>query len=151
MLKKKLENDLKSSLRAGETLMVSVLRMLLAAITNKEIEVLKKGTGLTDEEILEVLSRELKKRRDSAREFAKGARPDLVEKEEKEAEMILVYLPQEISDEDLKRVIMDSIRESGAKGAGDFGKVMKTAMAVLKSRASGERVSRAVKKILEDV
>lgn len=155
MLKKKLESDLKEAMRAGDALRVSVLRMLLAAIANREIEILKKETGLTDEEILEALSRELKKRKDAAGEFRKWGRGESATKEEKEAEMISSYLPQEISDEDLERIVKDSIREAGlpvgqagVKGAGDFGKVMKSAMAVLKGRASGDRVSIAVKKFL---
>ena len=150
MLKEKLEEDLKSALRAGEKLKVSVLRMLLSSIINQEIEVLKKETGLTDEEILAVLARELKKRKDAAHEFQKGGRQDLAEKEEKEAEMISAYLPQEISDEDLQRVVQDSFRQTGARGMSDFGKVMKSAMTVLKGRASGDRVSEAVKRALKE-
>ena len=148
MLKKKLEDDLKSAMRAGEALKVSVLRMLLSAVSNKEIEILKKETGLTDEETIEVLSRELKKRKDSAREFKKGARNELAEKEEKEAEIISKYLPEEISNEDLERIVAESVREANGKSTADFGRVMKAAMAVLKGRASGDRVSDEVKRSL---
>lgn len=150
MLKKNLESDLKNALRAGETLKVSVLRMLLASIANKEIEVLKKEIGLSDEEIIDVLAKELKKRKEASVEFAKGGRQDSAAKEEKEAEIISVYLPAEISDEDLQRVVKDSIRETGARGTADFGKVMKAAMAVLKGKASGNRVSETVKKFLSE-
>ncbi|QQG45810.1 MAG: GatB/YqeY domain-containing protein [Candidatus Niyogibacteria bacterium] len=148
MLKKRLEDELKIAMKAGETLKVSVLRMILSAIANKEIEVLKKEVGLSDEEIIDVLSKELKKRKDAVREFLKGGRQEMASKEEKEGEMISAYLPQEISDEDLKRIVVDSVRETGAKGAGDFGKVMKAAMAVLKGKASGDRVAEAVKEKL---
>ncbi|MEK7566922.1 MAG: GatB/YqeY domain-containing protein [Patescibacteria group bacterium] len=148
MLKKKLEDDLKSAMRAGETLKVSVLRMVLAATANREIETLKKEIGLSDEEVLDVLSKEMKKRKDAAREFHGGGRQVLAAKEEKEAEIISAYLPEEISDEDLARIVEESVREAGANSMGDFGKVMKAAMAVLKGRASGDRVSAEVKKAL---
>ncbi|MBI2507030.1 MAG: GatB/YqeY domain-containing protein [Candidatus Niyogibacteria bacterium] len=150
MLKKKLESDLKNALRAGEALKVSVLRMLLASIANKEIEVLKKEVGLSDEEILEVLGRELKRRKEAAGEFAKGGRQEMAAKESEEAGIVASYLPEEISDGDLQRVVKDSIRETGAGAMADFGKVMKAAMAVLKGKAAGNRVSEAVKKFLSE-
>jgi len=148
MLKKKLEDDLKSAMKAGDALKVSVLRMVLASVANREIETLKKEVGLSDEEVLDSLSKELKKRKDAACQFHSGGRRVLAEKEEKEAGIISAYLPEEISDEDLVRIVEESVREAGAVGMGDFGKVMKAAMAVLKGRASGDRVSGAVKKIL---
>jgi len=148
MLKKKIEDDLKGAMRSGEALKVSVLRMVLASIANREIEVLKKDVGLSDEESLDVLSKELKKRKDAAGEFRRGGREETALKEESEAKIISSYLPPEISDDDLKRVVEESVREAGAEGPGDFGKVMKTAMAVLKGKASGDRVSDAVKKAL---
>ena len=148
MLKKKLEEDLKTAMKAGDALRVSVLRMVLASAANREIETLKKDIGLSDEEVLDVLSKELKKRKDAVREFTAGSREEMARKEEKEAEIISVYLPQEISDDELERIVMESVREAGASGMGDFGKVMRPAMAVLKGRASGDRVSEAVKKAL---
>ncbi len=148
MLKKKIEDDLKSAMRSGEALKVSVLRMVLASIANREIEVLKKDVGLSDEESLDILSKELKKRKDAAGEFRRGGREETALKEESEAKIISSYLPAEISDEDLGRIVEESVREAGAGGPGDFGKVMKVAMAVLKGKASGDRVSDAVKKAL---
>ena len=148
MLKKKLEAELKSAMKAGETLKVSVLRMVLAAINNREIEVLKKDVGLSDEEAIDVLSKELKKRKDAAVEFRRGGREESALKEEQEAEMISCYLPEEIADEELERIVSESVRESGSSSPADFGRVMKTAMAVLKGKASGDRVSEVVKKAL---
>ena len=148
MLKKKIEDDLKSAMRSGEALKVSVLRMALASIANREIEVLKKDVGLSNEEITDVLSKEFKKRKDAAGEFRRGGREESAVKEESEAKIISDYLPKEISDADLERVVEESVREAGAGGPGDFGKVMKAAMAVLKGKASGDRVSEAVKKAL---
>lgn len=155
MLKEGLKNDLKTAMKAGDALKVSVLRMVLTSIANREIETLKKDIGLSDEEVLDILLKELKKRKDAVREFKAGNREEMARKEEKEAEIISVYLPQEISDDELEGVVAQSAREAGlpagkagAAGMGDFGKVMKSAMAVLKGRASGDRVSAAVKKVL---
>lgn len=148
MLKKKLEDDARQALKSGETLKVSVLRMTLAAISNREIELLKKEVGLSDEEVIEILRRELKKRKDSSQEFMRGGRSELAKKEDSEAEIIQEYLPAELSDSELDRIAEESIRETAAKGPADFGLVMKAAMAVLKGKASGERVSGAVRKAL---
>lgn len=148
MLKQKLEEDVKQALKAGETLKVSVLRMTLAAIANREIELLKKEIGLSDEEVIEALKYEFKKRKDSSQEFIRGGRPELAQKENAEAEIIQAYLPAELSDSELERIVEESIREVAAKGPADFGMVMKAAMAVLKGKASGERVSGAVRHAL---
>ena len=150
MLKKKLGDDLKIAMKSGQALKVSVLRMVLSSITNREIEVLKKEVGLSDEEILDVLAKELKKRKDAAHEFRNGGRQDLAAKEEQEARIISSYLPEEISDAELQRVVEESVRETGAASAGDFGQVMRAAMAVLKGKASGDRVAQKVKQALSE-
>lgn len=148
MLKQKLEEDAKQALKSGQTLKVSVLRMTLAAIANREIELLKKEIGLSDEEVIEALKYEFKKRKDASQEFRRGGRPALAQKEDSEAEIIQAYLPAELSDSELERIVEESVRETAAKGPADFGMVMKAAMAVLKGKASGERVSGAVKRTL---
>lgn len=147
-LKQKLEEDLKRALKGGDAFKTSVLRMTQSAAHNREIQLLKKETGLSDEEILEVIKGEVKKRRDAAGEFAKGGREELAAKELKEAELLAAYLPPEISDEELERILKEGIREAGGAGAKDFGKVMKTVMPVLKNRASGDRISAILKKLL---
>ncbi|MBI2610182.1 GatB/YqeY domain-containing protein [Candidatus Giovannonibacteria bacterium] len=147
-LKQKLNEDLKTSMKAGAALKISVLRMAMTAVHNREIQLLKKTEGLSDEEIIEVLRTEVKKRNDSASEFQKGGRMDLAEKENAEAVILAEYLPAEISDEDLMRILKDGIREEGATGEKDFGKVMKAVMPVLKGKASGGRISSALKKLL---
>ncbi|MDP3762575.1 MAG: GatB/YqeY domain-containing protein [bacterium] len=147
-LKRQLEEDVKQALKAGDGFKTSVLRMTQSAVHNREIQLLKKEAGLSDEEILEVIKGEVKKRRDAAGEFTKGGREELAAKELKEAELLSAYLPPEISDEELERILKEGIREAGAAGAKDFGKVMKTAMPVLKNRASGDRISGALKKLL---
>ncbi|MBI2038684.1 MAG: GatB/YqeY domain-containing protein [Candidatus Niyogibacteria bacterium] len=148
MIKEKLENDLKNALKAGESRRVSVLRMVVSAIRNKEIEKQKKDTGLSDDESIAVLQTEVRKRRDSVAEFEKGGRPELAAQEKTEIEMIQPYLPAEATDEDIENAVRDAIGETGAASPADFGKAMKAAMAKLKGRADGFRVSAAIKKAL---
>lgn len=139
---------MKAALKAREHRRLSTLRMLIAAISNKEIELQKKNIGLSDEEVLEVIKTESKKRKDSIIEFKKGGRMDLVEKESGELEILLEYLPPELPDSEVSRIIEDAVRETGAARPADFGKVMKSAMVILKGRASGDRVSALLKKKL---
>lgn len=148
MLKNKIESDLKTALKSGDSFKVSVLRMALAAILNKTIALVKKDIGLSDEEIVEVLRSELKKRKDARDQFNLGGRKDLAAKEEKEAGILQVYLPPDFSSEELERIVAESVREVGAADARDFGKAMKQAMTVLKGRVEGNRVAEAVKKAL---
>ena len=147
-LREKLEEDLKTAMKAGDALRVSTLRMAQSAIHNKEIQLLKKDTGLSDEETVEVLKSEVKKRKDAVLEFGKAGRTDLAEKEKKEAEILSAYLPAEMSDEDLERILKYGIREVAASGEKDFGKVMKASMPVVKGKASGDRISAMLKKLL---
>ncbi len=149
-MKQKIEDDAKTSLKAGEALKTSVLRLALTAIHNREIQLLKKDRGLSDEEVLEVIRSEAKKRKDAAEEFKKGGREDLVKKELEEAEILAGYLPPEISEEELIRILKDGAREAGAVRAEDFGKVMKVVMPVLKGKASGDRISSNLKRLLEE-
>jgi len=141
MLKEKIESDIKDAMRAKDSLRLSVLRMLMSAVKNKEIDLRKKEDGLADEEVLEVMRYEVKKRKDSIEEFKKGERLDLAEKEAKELEILTAYLPPEISDQEISRIVEEGLRESGASGSEDFGKAMKAIMPVLKGKASGDRIS----------
>ncbi len=147
-LQKQIEGDIKEAMIAKEAEKLSVLRLALAAVHNRAIQLLRKEQGLSDEEVLEVLRSEAKKRRDSIQEFLKGNRPDLAQKEQREAEILSKYLPPELSDVELERILKDGIRETGAASKADFGKVMKVAMPVLKGKASGERVSDVLNRLL---
>ena len=147
-LKEKINEDIKSALKSGDSLRLSVLRMLNAAISNKEIELRKKDLGLSDAEVLEAILSEAKKRRDATSEFKNGGRADLAEKELSELKILSEYLPPEISDEELSRVIESGIREAGAANAGDFGKVMKIIMPSLKGKASGDRIAKTLQAAL---
>ncbi|MGB9598877.1 MAG: GatB/YqeY domain-containing protein [Minisyncoccales bacterium] len=145
----KIKEELKEAMKNGWQTKISTLRMLLAAVHNKEIELMKKETGLTEEETMEVIRSEVKKRRDAIEGFEKGSRPDLAEQEKEELKILESYLPPEISDEELLLEIKKAIRETGAASPADFGKVMKLLSPLLKGKASGSRIAAAVKKELE--
>ncbi|MBI1957372.1 MAG: GatB/YqeY domain-containing protein [Candidatus Niyogibacteria bacterium] len=151
MIKEKLESDLKSALKAGEATRVSVLRLVITAVRNKEIEKQKKDTGLSDDEVIAVLQAEVRKRRDAVEQFRKGGREELAKKEESEIGIIQPYLPAEASDEDIDRAVRDAVAQTRALTPADFGKAMKAAMATLKGRASGDRVSDRVKTRLAEL
>ena len=147
-LKQQIVEDQKSALKKGKKDELSTLRMLLAAISNKEIDLRKKDIGLSDSEILDVLNSEVKKRKDAVLEYKKAGREDLANKEEEEFAVLKKYLPPEISDNDLIRIVRDGIREVDAASIIDFPKVMKVIMPTLKGKASGDRISETVKKEL---
>ncbi len=142
----KIDDDLKSAMKASNSLKVSVLRMAKAAIKNRQIDT---GKELSDDDIISVLSTLAKQRRESIEQFSKGGRQDLAEKEERELTLLQSYLPEQISPEELDRIILESIAESSAAGAGDMGKVMRLVMPRTKGAADGKIVSQRVKELLE--
>jgi hypothetical protein len=148
MLKQTLEADLKEAMKAGNDVVRSTLRMLLSAVRNKEIEIRKKDIGLSDEEVIETINTEVKRRRDAIEGFQKGSRPELAAAEEAELLVLQKYLPPELADEELARVVQNGIRETNAKSEKDFAAVMKAIMPVLKGKASGDRISAIVKRKL---
>jgi len=127
------------------------LRMVLSSLHNKEIE--KKGKGqepkLTEEETIEVLMSEAKKRKESIEAYLKGNRSDLADKEKKELEIITIYLPKQLSEEEIKKIVQETIQKIGAQSEKDFGKVMGLLMKELKGKADTKLVSQIVKKSLE--
>ena len=147
-LKQKISDDQKLALKDGRKDELSTLRMLWASIGNKEIDLRKKDIGLSDSEVLDVINSEVKKRKDAVLEYKKAGRDESAKKEEFELGVLKKYLPPEIGDEDLMRIVRDGIRETGATSAADFPKVMKSIMPTLKGKASGDRISEAVKKEL---
>lgn len=147
MILEKIREDLQKALKNKETEIVSVLRLLLAAITNKEIELNKRGQ-LTDEEILAVISKQAKQRHESIEAYQKGARSDLADKEKRELAILNKYLPQKLSPSELKKIIKEIIKETGAASSQDLGKVMGKVMGKTKGRAEGKMVAEMVKKEL---
>lgn len=135
----RVDTDLVAAMKAREELRLSVLRMMKTALKNKQIELSK---PLEDEEAVGVLRTLLKQRRDSAEQFRKGGREDLAGKEEAESKIVQEYLPAAASNEEIEAAVVAAIAESGAQGAKDLGKVMKTAMAKLAGKnAEGKRVN----------
>lgn len=138
-------------MRAHDTLRLSVLRMVRSSMHNKEIEKRVKGgeLGLSEEEVIAALRSEVKKRRDAIAEFRKGKREDLAEKESAELQILEMYLPQELSDEEILGVVRETVHELGSVTIKDFGRVMASVMKKLMGRASGDRVSQIVRTILQ--
>ncbi|OHA14105.1 MAG: hypothetical protein A2909_02820 [Candidatus Tagabacteria bacterium RIFCSPLOWO2_01_FULL_39_11] len=145
---KRIQSDLKRSLMEKDILRVSTLRLLIAAIKNKEIELGKKKEGVPNDEIIAILRSEIKKRKDAAVGFRGGRREDDAVKEEKEMKILQEYLPEDISDYEIREVVKKAIKKSGASSAHDFGKAMKETMAILKGKASGDKVAVILKEEL---
>ena len=144
-LRSRIETDTKEALKSGAKDKVSTLRMLNAALKNKQID---KRRPLTEEEVIETARALIKQRRDSVEQFAKGGRQDLVDKETAEIAVLEVYLPKELTREELEIMVRDAIAKSGAQGAKDMGKVMKTLVPIVGGRADGKLVSELVKNAL---
>lgn len=158
-----MQQDLKYALKERKETEVSVLRLLAAAILNKEKEKryeiskrktelgqeeLERESRLTDEEVLEAVFSEVKKRKEAILEFEKGKRGDLAEKEKKEIEILQKYLPEQLSEEELKKLAKEAVEKTGAKEMKDMGKVMAELMQKIKGRAEGSQVSKIVKELL---
>ena len=145
-LLKRFDDDLKTALKASDARKVSVLRMVKAALKNRQIE---KGGELADEEIVTVLATMIKRGRESIEQFAKGGRLDLVRNEEAEMAILQSYMPPQLSDDEIDGIISEAIRESSAKGPQDMGKVMRILMPRVKGVADGKYVNQRVKEMLE--
>lgn len=146
-LKENLEDDLKQALRSKDEPRKTTLRLALAAIKNAEIA---KGRELDDKELTTVISQQAKQRRESITEFAKGNRQDLVAQEEEELEILLEYLPPQLSEEEVRARARDVIAQVEATSLSQMGDVMRVLMPQLKGKADGQVVSRIVKEILAE-
>ena len=144
-LREKIEDDTRQALKSGAKDKVSTLRMLNAALKNKQID---KRRPLTTEEVIETVRSLIKQRKDSIEQFAKGGRQDLVDKETAEVAILEAYLPKQLAREELEAMIRDAIAQTGAQGARDMGKVMKALIPMVGGRADGKLVSELVKNAL---
>jgi uncharacterized protein len=144
-LRDKIDADTKDALKSGAKDKVSTLRMLNAALKNKQID---KRRPLTEEEVIETVRSLIKQRKDSIEQFAKGGRQDLVDKETAEISVLEAYLPQQLAREELEVMVRDAISQTGAQGARDMGKVMKALIPMVGGRADGKLVSELVKNAL---
>lgn len=145
-LKTQLNDELKDAMRSGDAVRRTTIRYILSAIHNEEIA---KQTELDDEGILAVLGRQAQQRRDSIEAFSKADRQDLVDKEKAELELILPYLPRQLSAEEIAELVGQAISDIGASGPGDMGKVMSQVMPKVKGRAEGKQVSSIVSDLLK--
>lgn len=145
-LKDGLTADYKKAMKDGDKLKVSTIRLILSEIKNAEIA---KRAELDEDELLTVVSREARKRKESIEEFGKGGRQDLVEKEERELEIIESYMPEQLSEEEVRRMIEETIADVGASSASDLGRVMGKLMPRLKGKADGKKANQIVREMLQ--
>jgi uncharacterized protein YqeY len=140
-LKEKLQADLTDAIRSRNEVVSGTVRMLLAAITNEEVAG-KAAKVLTDAEIITVLSREAKKRREAVEAYTQAKRDDLANKEKAEAAIIANYLPEQLREDEIKKLIADAIAETGASGAADMGLVMKALQPKIAGKADGSKIAK---------
>lgn len=145
-LKKKLMEDLKTSMRNKDTVRKNTITMVRAAI--KQIEV-DERVEIDDERILEIISKQLKERNNAIEDFKKGNRQDLVDITKKEIEILLDYLPEQFTEEELEKIVAETIDEVDAKSMKDIGLVMKSVMPKVKGRADGNAVNKIVRSMLK--
>ncbi|MCD6178165.1 GatB/YqeY domain-containing protein [bacterium] len=162
-LAQRIQEDFKRALKERNEKEIRILRLLMAVLLNKEKEKrvilarkqkdlsekeLIEASKLNDEEVIETLSFELRKRKEAIAEFEKGKREDLIKKEKEEIEILQRYLPKQLTSEEIEDLCSQVIKDIGAKDLKDFGKVMQIVMPKLKGRADGKEVSAIVKKLL---
>lgn len=146
MLKQTILDDLKAAMKAGDTVKRDTLRMLDSMVKNVEIEKQKRETGLSDEEVLEVIGKAVKQRKDASAQYLAGGRADLVEKENQEIAILAAYMPAQLDEATVREAVKAVIAQVGATSMADIGKVMGPAMGKLKGQADGN----LVKKIVEE-
>jgi uncharacterized protein YqeY len=143
-LKERLRNDLTASMRARDELRTATIRMVLTAVTNTEVAG-SEARVLSDEDVLAVLAKEAKKRREAADAFREGGRAESAAREEAEAGIIADYLPAPLTDEEIAAMVDHAVAEAGAESPRDMGKVMKALQPQVAGRAEGSKVAAAVK------
>ncbi|MDX8381178.1 MAG: GatB/YqeY domain-containing protein [Ghiorsea sp.] len=145
MLTQDITNDMKTAMKAKDSLALGTIRMLRAAIKDKEIEL---GKALEDSDVIAVVSRAIKQRKDAASQYMDAGRPELAEKEEAEIKVLEVYLPEQMSDTEINDLVIKAVAESGAESMKDMGKVMGIVRPQAVGNADMGKVSAAVKAAL---
>lgn len=148
MLKQDLKNQLKEAMLAKDQLKTSVLRFILSGITYYEIQKGGAGYEATEEDILTVINKEAKQRKDSIAEFEKAGRQELADKEKAELSVLESYLPQQMDEDEVRKLVQEAVASTGASSPSDMGKVMGALMPKVKGKADGAMVSRLVKEAL---
>ena len=136
-LKEKLLSSMKEAMKSKDSIKLGTIRSVISAVKNKEIDL---KNELSEEEILAIVSREVKKRKEAAVLYEKGNRPELKDKEIQEMQILQTYLPEQVSEKDLRRRIQEVIDETGAEGMKDFGKIMKTLVPEFKGKADNSLI-----------
>lgn len=149
-LKEKILADLKEAMKAGEGEKRDTLRLLSSAIKNEEISKIKREGGLEDSEAIEVIARMIKQRKDSIEQYEKGGRADLAEKEKKEIAILSAYLPEQLSEEEVKKTILEILNSLDESKKGNFGLAMQEAMKQLKGRADGKLVKEMLEQLMKN-
>lgn len=163
--KQQIQNSAKEFMKSGNNIASDALRMVLAAMTSKEKEKrykiskekpdlkeenLIKASELTNDEVINILLSEVKKRKDAIVLYEKGNRQELADKEKKEIEILQQYLPEQISAEELKKIVKDSVNKTGAKEMKDMGRIMADLMPKVKGKADLGEISKIIKGILSE-
>lgn len=160
MLRDKIKEDFKTAFKSRNEIRLSVLKMVQSEIGNAEInkraKLMKSGqvenietaTFLNDEEVLQVVSREIKKRKDSAEMYEKAGRLELAEREKAEIAVLVAYLPEQLPEEKIRELAKDAVVKSGAKGEKEIGKVMAVLMPQVKGKSDGALVNKVVRELL---
>ena len=145
MLKEQLASDLKDAMKAKDEIKKNAVQMVRAGVLQVEKD---KKTTLDDEGIIEVIAKEVKKRKDVLPDFEKAGRADLIEATQREIEILTKYLPSQLTEEELDKIVSETVSETGASSMKDMGKVMSALMPKVKGRADGKTVNELVKKHL---
>ncbi|GAA0408353.1 GatB/YqeY domain-containing protein [Paenibacillus motobuensis] len=145
-LSERLNEDMKQAMKSQDKFKLSTIRMVRSTIKNLEIDLKR---TLDDNEVLDILSREIKQRKDALQEFEKAGREDLAASARAEVEIIAVYLPKQLTEEEIKVIVQQTIQETGASSKADMGKVMSALMPKVKGRADGKLINQAVQQSLQ--
>lgn len=148
MTKQQLRDELKQAMLAKDAFKTSILRMVISAIGYAEIEKGGAGYEASEADVLEVIQKQVKQHKDSIEQFRAGGREDLVEKEAKELEFLQKYLPAQMGEEEVRKLVADAVKQTGAKSPADMGKVMGALMPKVKGKADGSIVSKIVREEL---
>lgn len=148
MLKQQIKDELKQAMLAKDTTKTSVLRMLISAIGYAEIQKGGAGYEATDEDVMNVIQKEAKQHKDSIEQYKNAGRNELVEKEQTELSLLQKYLPEQMEEDEIKKLVTDAIAKTGATGPTDMGKVMGALMPHVKGKADGGLVSKIVREEL---
>jgi uncharacterized protein len=146
-LAERIQADLTAAMKARDTETVSTLRMVMASIKNARVAAGQSG-DVTDEQVMDLLTREAKKRTEAAEAFEAGGRPEMADKERRELEVIRAYLPEQLDEDTLRALVDEAIGETGASDASDLGRVMSAVMPRVKGRADGKAVNAMVRERL---